>query len=105
MEISRAVVVGVVVLAAAQPGLAAGSGLVVLDWAGYEDPEFYKSYTEKHGQPPPTFSLFGDDEEGFNKLRAGFRADVAHPCGQFLLKWEPGWWSRSTPPRLPNGRT
>ncbi|MCB1472936.1 MAG: extracellular solute-binding protein [Rhodobiaceae bacterium] len=65
---------------------AADPDLVVFDWSGYEDPEFYKSYTEKYGQPPQ-FSFFGDEEEAFQKLRAGFKADLAHPCSQSVVKW------------------
>ena len=60
--------------------------LTVFDWAGYEDPEFYTAYTEAHGQPP-TFSFFGDEEEAFQKLRSGFKADAAHPCSQSVPKW------------------
>lgn len=60
--------------------------LVVFDWAGYEDPEFYKTYSATYGGPP-TFSFFGDEEEAFQKLRAGFRADLAHPCSQSVVKW------------------
>lgn len=66
--------------------LAAGEELVVFDWAGYEDPEFYKSYTEKYGSAP-TFAFFGDEEEAFQKLRSGFKADLAHPCSQSVVKW------------------
>lgn len=60
--------------------------LVVFDWAGYEDPEFFKAYTAAHGEGP-TFAFFGDEEEAFQKLRSGFRADVAHPCSQSVSKW------------------
>ena len=60
--------------------------LTVFDWAGYEDPEFYKAYTEKHGAAP-TFAFFGDEEEAFQKLRSGFKADAAHPCSQSVPKW------------------
>lgn len=60
--------------------------LTVFDWAGYEDPEFFKAYVEKHGEGP-TFAFFGDEEEAFQKLRSGFRADVAHPCSQSVPKW------------------
>ena len=70
----------------AAPAQAADADLVVFDWAGYEDPEFYKGYTEEHGEPP-TFSFFGDEEEAFQKLRAGFKADLAHPCAQSVVKW------------------
>ena len=65
----------------------AGDGeLVVFDWAGYEDPEFFTAYTEKHGDGP-TFAFFGDEEEAFQKLRSGFKADVVHPCSQSVPKW------------------
>lgn len=60
--------------------------LTVFDWAGYEDPGFFASYIEEHGESP-TFSFFGDEEEAFQKLRSGFRADVAHPCSQSVPKW------------------
>lgn len=65
---------------------AADPDLVVFDWAGYEDPEFYTSYNEAHGDAP-TFSFFGDEEEAFQKLRSGFQADAAHPCAQSVPKW------------------
>ena len=32
--------------------------LVVFDWAGYEDPNFFQAYIEEHGGPP-TFAFFG----------------------------------------------
>ena len=35
----------------------------------------------------PTFAFFGEEEEAFQKLRAGFRADIAHPCPQSVDKW------------------
>lgn len=66
--------------------LAADGELVVFDWSGYEDPSFHPAYVEKHGDSP-TFSFFGDEEEAFQKLRSGFRADVAHPCSQSVVKW------------------
>ncbi|MEX3007572.1 extracellular solute-binding protein [Hoeflea sp. TYP-13] len=66
--------------------LSADSELVVFDWAGYEDPAFFKNYVEKNGDAP-TFAFFGDEEEAFQKLRSGFRADVAHPCSQSIPKW------------------
>jgi spermidine/putrescine-binding protein len=66
--------------------IAGSDDLVVFDWAGYEDPEFYTSYIDKHGGPP-TFAFFGDEEEAFQKLRSGFKADLAHPCSQSIVKW------------------
>ena len=68
------------------PALASDGGLIVFDWAGYEDPNFHQDYIAKHGDSP-TFSFFGDEEEAFQKLRTGFKADVAHPCAQSIPKW------------------
>ncbi|ESR24540.1 extracellular solute-binding protein [Lutibaculum baratangense] len=65
---------------------AADAELVVFDWAGYEDPAFHQAYIDKHGASP-TFAFFGDEEEAFQKLRSGFRADAAHPCSQSVAKW------------------
>jgi spermidine/putrescine transport system substrate-binding protein len=60
--------------------------LLVLDYPGFENPAFHTTYTAKHGQSP-TFSFFGDEEEAFQKLRSGFRADVTHICGGSVAKW------------------
>ena len=65
---------------------AADSELIIFDWSGYEDPNFFLSYNEKHGDDP-SFAFFGDEEEAFQKLRSGFKADVAHPCSQSISKW------------------
>jgi putative spermidine/putrescine transport system substrate-binding protein/spermidine/putrescine transport system substrate-binding protein len=66
--------------------IAEDGGITVFDWAGYEAPEFHQKYTEKNGGEP-TFTFFGDEDEAFEKLRAGFKADLAHPCSQSVLKW------------------
>jgi spermidine/putrescine-binding protein len=81
---------------------AAGSDLVLFEWSGYEDPSFHPAYTEKHGASP-TFTFFGDEEEAFQKLRAGFRADIAHPCSQSVVKWrEAGLIEPIDPSRIAN---
>ena len=65
---------------------AADEDLVVFDWAGYEEPNFHQDYIAEHGESP-TFAFFGDEEEAFQKLRAGYKADLAHPCVQSIPKW------------------
>ncbi len=60
--------------------------LLVLDYPGFENPEFHTTYTAKNGASP-TFSFFGDEEEAFQKVRSGFQADVTHICGGSLTKW------------------
>jgi len=70
----------------ATPAFAADDGLIVLDWSGYEEVGFFQSYIDKHGDSP-AFSFFGEEEEAFQKLRAGFKADLSHPCSQSISKW------------------
>ncbi|MBX3579656.1 MAG: extracellular solute-binding protein [Rhizobiaceae bacterium] len=60
--------------------------LTVFDWSGYEAPEFHPGYIEKYGSSP-TYAFFGDEDEAFEKLRAGFKADLSHPCSQSVVKW------------------
>ena len=55
-------------------------------WSGYEIPEFYPAYMEKHGCLP-NFSMFGDEEEAFAKMRAGFSPDVMQPCSYKVKQW------------------
>ncbi|MGB0798281.1 MAG: polyamine ABC transporter substrate-binding protein [Planktomarina sp.] len=67
-------------------GAAIADDLIVFDWSGYEDEGFFQNYITAHGGPP-TYAFFGDEEEAFQKMRAGFRADVSHPCSQSVSKW------------------
>jgi spermidine/putrescine transport system substrate-binding protein len=83
---STAAVLACTVALTATNAYAQDSDLVVFDWAGYEDPEFFKSFIESNGQGP-TFAFFADEEEAFQKLRSGFQADLAHPCSQSIPKW------------------
>ena len=72
--------------ALALPAAAADSELMVFDWSGYEDPGFFQGYVDKHGDVP-TFAFYGDDDDAFQKLVSGFRADVSHPCSQMVSKF------------------
>lgn len=86
-SISRVLLAGAAALALMSATTRAEDGeLTVFDWSGYEDPAFHPDYVTKYGDSP-TFAFFGDEEEAFNKLRAGFTADVAHPCSQSIVKW------------------
>ncbi|HEV7254929.1 MAG TPA: extracellular solute-binding protein [Mesorhizobium sp.] len=69
----------------AAPALAADD-LTVFDWSGYEDPNFHPAYAAEHGASP-TFAFFADEDEALAKLMAGFKADIAHPCSQTVVKW------------------
>ena len=79
-------------LGSAAVALVAGSAfaddpeLLVFDWSGFEEDAYWAKYGEIHGDNP-TYAFFGEEEEAFQKLRSGFRADVAHPCSQSIDKW------------------
>jgi len=80
-------------LAGTALALTAGTGaraedkdLIIFDWSGYEAPEFHPKYVAKHGDEP-TFTFFGDEDEAFEKIRSGFKTDLAHPCSQSVVKW------------------
>ncbi|MGR3410405.1 MAG: ABC transporter substrate-binding protein [Paracoccus sp. (in: a-proteobacteria)] len=91
-----------ILAAAALPAYAADPELTVFDWAGFEEPSIYQGYMDKHGDSP-TYAFYGDDDEAFQKVASGFRADVIHPCSQMVGKYrdagliEP--WDTS---RIPN---
>ncbi len=84
------------------PAFAADPELTVFDWAGFEEPSIFQAYVDQHGDSP-TYAFYGDDDEAFQKVASGFKADVAHPCSQMVSKYrdagliEP--WDTS---RIPN---
>lgn len=72
--------------ARAQESLPVDDSLQVFDWGGYELPEFYVPYVEAYGATP-AFALFAEEEEALQKLRSGFRSDIAHPCVGSTRRW------------------
>ncbi len=54
-------------------------------WGGYDIPELYPGFVAAHGMPDTP--VFADAEEAFQKLRAGFVADVIHPCSGDTPRW------------------
>ena len=52
----------------------------VFTWSGYEDDGFMGAYMAKYDDEKPNFSFWGDEEEAFAKMRAGFKPDVTSPC-------------------------
>lgn len=53
--------------------------LTCLEWGGYDVADYFQPYIDKHGSAP-NFSIFSGEEEALAKVRAGFAADVMHPC-------------------------
>lgn len=66
---------------------AAGTGhATVFTWGGFDVPELYQDYVEKHGELPD-FAIFGAPEDGLTRLRSGFAADLIHPCTGDIPRW------------------
>ncbi|HSN78360.1 MAG TPA: extracellular solute-binding protein, partial [Anaerolineae bacterium] len=61
-----------------------GGNLVVLEWAGYELPQFYEPFTAQYPEVEVDYSFFSEDAEAFAKLQSGFDVDLMHPCNP--------WW-------------
>ena len=66
--------------------LPAAAEITVFDYAGFEDPALHPAYVEQHGESP-SFAFFGDEDEAFQKLSSGFRADVTHICAGSVPKF------------------
>lgn len=73
-------------IAVATPAFASDKDLLVFDWAGFEVQALVENYVKAHGEMP-TYTFFSDDDEAFQKVASGFRADVAHPCSQQVSKY------------------
>ena len=65
--------------------LAAGK-LQYFTWSGYELPDFNKSFLAAHPDGVEA-TIFGDDDDAFTKVKAGFRPDIAHPCYDKVARW------------------
>jgi spermidine/putrescine transport system substrate-binding protein len=68
------------------PRLAKADPLVCMEWAGYDTPDHFGSYVAKHGSPP-NFSIFANEDEALQKIRAGFNADIMHPCTYSIVRF------------------
>jgi len=56
----------------------AADQIQVFDYAGYELPELYPPYFDKHGSP--NYAFYASEQEMATKMQAGYRPDVVHPC-------------------------
>ncbi|RWF49059.1 MAG: extracellular solute-binding protein [Mesorhizobium sp.] len=64
----------------------AAEKLQYFTWSGYELPDFNKSFLAAHPDGVEA-SIFGDDDDAFTKVKAGFRPDIAHPCYDKVARW------------------
>ncbi|OOY02946.1 PotD/PotF family extracellular solute-binding protein [Thioclava sp. F28-4] len=87
MKTSALLLAGIAVAALSAPARAADPDLTIFDWAGFEIPGLFQPYIDKYGDSP-TYAFFGDDDEAYQKLASGFKADAAHPCSQMISKYK-----------------
>jgi spermidine/putrescine transport system substrate-binding protein len=66
---------------------AAAPRISYFTWGGYDEPAFDAQYAAQYGGRP-RFSFYSSTDEGFTKLAAGYKADVAHPCIHDVRKWK-----------------
>ena len=86
MTFLRSTAITLALSALGTAALAADPELTVFDWAGFEEPSIFQGYIDKHGTGP-TYAFYGDDDEAYQKLASGYKADVAHPCSQMVSKY------------------
>lgn len=86
MTLIRSTAIALALSAITPAAFAADKELTVFDWAGFEEPSIFQGYIDKHGDSP-TFAFYGDDDEAYQKLASGFKADIAHPCSQMVSKY------------------
>jgi spermidine/putrescine transport system substrate-binding protein len=72
-------------MAGAAPSQAADK-LSYFTWSGYELPDFNQSFLAAHPDGVE-ISTFGDDDDAFSKVKAGFHPDLAHPCYDKVARW------------------
>ncbi len=60
---------------------------MVFTWGGNNPIERYRGFVDRYGQMPE-FTYYGDEEESYAKLMAGFRPDVTGTCTYELPRYE-----------------
>jgi spermidine/putrescine-binding protein len=64
------------------PSTKAGT-LVMLDWAGYELPEFWQQFATQYPNVKVEYSFLAESAEAYSKVQSGFEADLIHPCSNY----------------------
>jgi spermidine/putrescine-binding protein len=74
----------VLALAPGPGSVGAQGSLTVLDWAGYDDPQFWADFNRAHPDVDVTFEIGASDADIWAKMAAGDQADVFHPYTGWL---------------------
>lgn len=97
----KSALAGIALLALAQPALSQDTNLTVMDWPGFDAPGLYAGYEAKWGEKP-NYEFVTSDDETFQKVNSGYRADVLKGCSQMVPKYrEAGLIQPWDPSRIP----
>lgn len=55
------------------------SGLSLLEWNGFQHPQYYPEYLERYGESP-NYTFFAHTNDALKRLRSGLKADLVHLC-------------------------
>ena len=67
------------VLASCQDSPQQSASLHLLEWNGYQYPEFYPEYLARYGRPP-AFTFFDQADSALKRMRTGYQVDLVHFC-------------------------
>jgi spermidine/putrescine-binding protein len=88
MSVLASVGVGVTAVGMMSRGASAAStDMKLLEWNGYEAPAFHPEYAAKYGGEPDV-TFFSETEDAFQKMKAGFDANLVHPCTGEVAKFK-----------------
>jgi spermidine/putrescine transport system substrate-binding protein len=55
------------------------TGLHLLEWNGYQHPQFFPEYIAKYGRAP-AFTFFDNSDNAMKRMRTGYQVDLVHLC-------------------------
>jgi spermidine/putrescine-binding protein len=55
------------------------SGLSLLEWNGFQHPQYYPEYLEKYGKQP-NYTFFAHTNDALKRMRSGLKVDLVHLC-------------------------
>jgi len=58
--------------------------LTVLDWAGYDSPDFWVDFKNTYPKVDVSFEIGASDADIYSKMKAGDQADIFHPYSGWL---------------------
>ena len=61
----------------------ASGHLVMLDWAGYDTPDYWAQFAQEYPNVKVDYSFLGNSGDAYTKLQSAFNADLVHPCSNY----------------------